>query len=275
MPEESKNMPRDWMDVSHLSFNTLLLLEQVQLSWLPGWLPEKELRIALRANPVVEWYFRHKCPSTNDWLDRVMAVDQNAVHTPEEIRAAEVEILASMTDLVIYAVDPSIYDHLPFLNWDPGELLSLTDFTGKTVIDVGAGTGKLTFLAAGQAQVVFAVEPVTNLRNFIKQKAIVQNLKNVYTMDGLITEIPFPPAFADIAMAGHVFGEYLEREYQELVRVTRPGGMIILCPGSNETEQQAHQFLVSHGFQWSWLEEPGAGIKRKYWRIITASEWEW
>ena len=29
-------MPRDWMDVSHLSFNSLLLLEQVQLSWLPG-----------------------------------------------------------------------------------------------------------------------------------------------------------------------------------------------------------------------------------------------
>ena len=56
-------MPREWMDVSHLSFNTILLLEQVQLSWLPGWLPEKELWIALRANPVVEWYFRHKCPS--------------------------------------------------------------------------------------------------------------------------------------------------------------------------------------------------------------------
>ncbi len=35
-------MPREWMDVSQLSFNTLLLLEQVQLSWLPGWLPEKE-----------------------------------------------------------------------------------------------------------------------------------------------------------------------------------------------------------------------------------------
>lgn len=43
-------MPREWMDVSHLSFNTLLLLEQVQLSWLPGWLPENDLRIALRAN---------------------------------------------------------------------------------------------------------------------------------------------------------------------------------------------------------------------------------
>ena len=197
-----------------------------------------------------------------------MAIDREAVYTPVEIRQAEVEILASMTDLVIYAVDPSIYDNLPFLNWDSSELLGLTDFSGKTVIDVGAGTGKLTFLAAEKAQVVFAVEPVTSLRNFLKQKAIAQNLTNVYTMDGLITEIPFPPDFADITMAGHVFGEYLEREYQELSRVTKPGGTIILCPGNNDLDNEVHQFLVSHGFEWSRFEEPGAGMKRKYWKFI-------
>jgi hypothetical protein len=239
-------MPREWIDVSRLSFTTILLLEQVQLSWLPGWLLEKELRIALRANPVVEWYFRHKCPSTNEWLDRIMEVDKEAVYTPVEIRRAEVEILASMTDLMIYAVDPSVYDNIPFLNWDSNELLSLTDFAGKMVIDVSAGTGKLAFLAADKAQVVFAMEPVTNLRNFTKQKVISKNLSNVYTMDELITEIPFPTDFADITMAGHVFGEYLDTEYQELSRVTKPGGMIILCPGNNGLDNEVHKFLISY-----------------------------
>ena len=33
-------MPVNWIDVTVLSFNTLLLLERVQLSWFPGWLPE-------------------------------------------------------------------------------------------------------------------------------------------------------------------------------------------------------------------------------------------
>ncbi len=61
-------MPVNWMDVSGLSFNTLLLLERVQLSWFPGWVPEKELAIASRANPVVDWYLRHKCPELNEWL---------------------------------------------------------------------------------------------------------------------------------------------------------------------------------------------------------------
>jgi len=48
-------MPVHWIDVSDLSFLTLLLLEQVQLSWFPGWLPEDRLAIALKANPAVEW----------------------------------------------------------------------------------------------------------------------------------------------------------------------------------------------------------------------------
>jgi hypothetical protein len=51
-------MPVNWMDVTGVSFNTLLLLERVQLGWFAGWAPEDELAIALRANPVVEWYKR-------------------------------------------------------------------------------------------------------------------------------------------------------------------------------------------------------------------------
>ena len=260
-------MPREWMDTSHLSFNTLLLLEQVQLSWLPGWLPENELRIALKANPVVEWFFRHKCPQVNEWLDQVMAIDPDPC-SPAEIRQAEINVLSSMTDLIIYAVDPSIYDEQPFLNWDSNELLSLAVFTGKTVIDVGAGTGKLTLAVAEKAETVFAVEPVTNLRNYLKKKAQAGNLKNVYPVDGLITGIPFPHQFADITMAGHVFGEYLEREYEELRRVTKRGGMIILCPGNNDLDNDTHTFLVLRGFEWSRFAEPRDGVKRKYWQVV-------
>jgi len=259
-------MPREWMDVSHLSFNTLLLLEQVELSWMPRWLPENELRIAFRANPVVEWYFRNKCPQLNEWLDCVMSTDTDSC-SPEQIRQAEVEILASMTDLIVYAVDPSVYDAQPFLNWDSNEMLSLADFAGKTIIDVGAGTGRLTLLVAEKAAVVFAVEPVMNLRNYLKQKAKSRILKNVYAVDGLITDIPFPLHFADVTMGGHVFGDDLEDEYRELCRVTKSGGMIILCPGNNDLDNDRHEFLVSHGFEWSRFEEPRAGIKRKYWKV--------
>ena len=262
-------MPLDWLDVSHLSFNTLLLLEQVQLTWLPGWLPEQELGLALRANPVVEWYMRHKCPQISGWLDRVIAaVPGDAPADPAQVRQAEVSVLASMTDLVVYALDPAVYDAQPFLGWDTDELLSVTDFTAKTVIDVGAGTGRLALAVAGQARAVFAVEPVANLRAYLKNKARAMGLHYVYPVDGLITDIPFPAQAADVTMSGHVFGEDLDTEYQELLRVTTAGGMIILCPGNSDKDNDAHRFLLDRGFDWSRFEEPHDGWKRKYWRTV-------
>ena len=56
-------MPLNWMDVSQLSFNSLLLFEQAQITWFPAFkLPPGEFATALRANPAVEWFLRHKCP---------------------------------------------------------------------------------------------------------------------------------------------------------------------------------------------------------------------
>jgi SAM-dependent methyltransferase len=259
-------MSLNWTDVTDLSINVLLLLESVQLSWLPGWLPEPELGIALTANPAVEWYLRHKNPDLNDWVDRVLQ-QANPDTAPEGIRQAELTILRSINDLVVYAVNPQIYADLPFQGWDSSELSSLVDFNEKTVIDVGAGTGRLTFVAAeAGACPVFAVEPVGNLRAFIKETVRERGLRDVYTMDGLITDMPFPANFSDIVMAGHVFGDHPEAEYAELVRVVKPDGMVILCPGNNDVDDGRHQFLVNQGFAWSRFEEPGDGIKRKYWK---------
>jgi len=265
-------MPLDWIDVSDLSFNTMLLLEREQLAWLPGWLPETELAIALQANPVVAWYLRNKNPKLDSWVDSLLAkADSNA--GPDRIRAAEVTILRSINDLVCYAVDPDIYDTMPFLGWDSTELSSLVDFHSKTVVDIGAGTGRLAFIAAREgASGVFAVEPVGNLRNYIKNKARNLGLTNVFAMDGLITDLPFPEHFIDIVMGGHVFGDNPEAEYTEMTRVTKPGGTIILCPGNTDTDGRFHPFLVRQGFEWSRFEEPGEGIKRKYWKTVSPDE---
>ena len=68
-------------------------------------------------------------------------------------------------------------------------------------------------------------------------------------------------------MAGHVYGDDLEDEYNELMRVTKKNGMIILCPGNNDEDNDIHKYLISKGFSWSVFEEPTDGNKRKYWKI--------
>jgi len=266
-------MQLNWIEVKNLSFNVLLLLERVQLSWFPGWVPETELAIALRANPVVEWYLRHKCPQLNEWLDKVvLAKADNSDLSKDEVRRAEMAVMQSLNDLLVYVVDPTIYDTQPFLDWASDELVSLVDFTDKIVIDVGAGTGRLTLTVAPMAAHVFAVEPVANLRIHLKAQATGKGLRNVFPVDGLITEIPFPDQFADITMGGHVFGDHPEEECRELLRVTKLGGMVILCPGNDDQDNTVHRFLVSQGFEWSRFEEPVDGTKRKYWKTIMATD---
>lgn len=261
-------MPINWIDTKELSFNSLLLLERVQISWLPEWLPDRELAVALKVNPAVEWFLRHKCPDVKDWLDKVSLID---VGTPgkDEIYLAERKILGRMNDLLTYAMDPSIYDSQPFLGWDSEKLLEITDFRDKIVIDVGAGTGRLTFIIASLAKVIFAVEPVENLRRYMKKKAYKKGCSNFYTVDGIVTEIPFPGEFADITMGGHVFGDHPEKEIAEMERVTKTGGTIILCPGNNDKEDKPHRVLENRGYKWSRFEEPEDGMKRKYWKIVT------
>ena len=261
-------MHLNWIDVTDLSFNTLLLLERVQLSWLPGWVPEEELAIALQGNPAVEWYLRHKCPEIVPWLDKVQTAHQlDSPPTPERIRQAEVEILNTINDLVVYVVDPTLYDARPFMGWDENKLLTTTDFTGKLVIDIGSGTGKLAFIAARLAETVFAVEPVGNLRRYIKDKAGLQNITNVFPVDGIITDLPFPDGFADITMGGHVYGTLPAVEYAEMRRVTKPGGMIILCPGTDREEKETHEFLISQDFNCLEFDEIEV-MKRKYWKQV-------
>ncbi|MBT3239540.1 MAG: class I SAM-dependent methyltransferase [Chloroflexi bacterium] len=254
-----------WINVKEISFKNLLLLEREQISWFPGWLPEAELAIALRANESVAWYFRHKCSEVNDWVDKVFA-ENGAIGTDEEmIREAEIKVMQSMNDLLTYAVDPGIYDKQAFLNWDSAELSGRVDFSDKIVLDIGAGTGRLAFIAAEKAETVYAVEPVENLRRYIKTKAKKLGFSNVFVADGLIEDIPFPNEFADVVMGGHVFGDHPESEFEESMRVIKRRGMLIFCPGNNDVDDARHEFLVAQGCEWSRFEEPEDGWKRKYW----------
>lgn len=260
-------MPVNWIDASALSFNSLLLLERVQLSWFPGWVPGPALATALDANPVVAWYLRRKCPEIVPWLDEIRVEERRT--DPETVYAAEQQVLASINDLLVYVIDPSLYDAQPFLGWDSAELTSLVDFTDRVVLDVGAGTGRLAFLAAPRARVVYAIEPVGNLRRYLKEKSRRLGFANVYPQEGLIADIPFPDGFADVTLAGHVFGDAPQEELDELERVTKPGGMVILCPGTSDDakEEAPHRTLVDRGYHWSRFEEPQDGWKRKYWRL--------
>ncbi|HET9496595.1 MAG TPA: hypothetical protein VFR15_20395, partial [Chloroflexia bacterium] len=102
-------MPVRWTDVSDIPFNALLLLEPAQIEWLPGWVTDSDMGLALAANPAVAWYLRHAARSerVREWLDRITPpAEQVEAAGPEEVRAAEVRVLQTLNDLVTYALNP-------------------------------------------------------------------------------------------------------------------------------------------------------------------------
>lgn len=261
-------MPLDWTDPSQFSFNSLLLLDRCQLDWLPNWqLSETDLGTALLANPVVTWYLLHKAPEIAPWVESVLAQGDRHAEAAAA-RAAEVRVLAGMQDIIIYVTDPGIYAAQPFLNWDTRELTGLADFRGKIVVDIGSGTGRQAFAAAEFARLVYAVEPVSNLRDYLRAEADRRGYRQFYVVDGLITRLPFPDGYADVTMGGHVFGDEPEAEITEMERITCVGGSVILCPGNNDVDDERHTFLVHRGYSWGRFEEPRDGIKRKYWKTV-------
>jgi hypothetical protein len=62
-------------------------------------------------------------------------------------------------------------------------------------------------------------------------------------------------------MGGHVFGDQPEAELAELERVTRSGGMVILCPGNNDKDNDAMLSGFEQGYAWGrkYLKNPATG----------------
>jgi SAM-dependent methyltransferase len=88
------------------------------------------------------------------------------------------------------------------------------------VVDLGAGTGKLTRLLALRFDDVVAIEPDADMRAFVARK-----LPTVTAHGGTGEEIPLPDASVDAVFVADAFHWFdASRALAEIARVLRPGG---------------------------------------------------
>lgn len=250
-------MVLNWIDPNDYSFNAFLLMERFEIRVMLdacGWRNDKDIwtqsmGIALKANPAVQWYFTQLCPEYAEMVEQ-LAADAPAVTDARQVREAEMYTLKSVEDFTIYTTPDRMAENCDFIRgWSKERLFGMMDLSGKTVLDVGAGSGRLTFAAAEKAAWVYASEPVETLRDFMRGQIAEKGIRNIRVLDGMAAELPFPDSTFDVVMSGHVVGDDYDGELAELERVCRPGGFLLDCPGDSEEDMVPRPELTDRGWE--------------------------
>ena len=93
---------------------------------------------------------------------------------------------------------------------------------GRRIVDLAAGTGKLTEVIVATGADVIAVEPLPNMR-----AALAETLPGVPIVDGTAEQIPLAAGSADAVLVGQAFHWFdAPRALAEIARVLVPGGVL-------------------------------------------------
>lgn len=259
-----------------LELEDLYLLESYQIESLKQFAPKKEFAAILHAHNSIKRFMIAKCPSISQFIETIMREYEPVV---------DQELLDECIDSVIWELGlmivsnkfPEEYEKRTTLHWDLTEISSIVSLDGKIVIDVGAGTGNIAFMITDVSKIVYAVEPVTKFREFMKQKAKKQGISNLFVLDGLLNEIPLPENSVDILITSNAIGWSIEEELKEIERVVKSQGYAIhLLIGPKESEKEIehiHGFLISSEWKYQFDDlESDKRIKRRYWKKIEKSD---
>jgi SAM-dependent methyltransferase len=102
----------------------------------------------------------------------------------------------------------------------------------KTVIDLGAGTGKFTGRLVATGAQVIAVEPVAQMLEKLSDA-----WPDVLAVSGTATDLPLPDASVDVLICAQAFHWFASSEaLTEIARVLKPGGQLGLIWNLRDTQ---------------------------------------
>jgi ubiquinone/menaquinone biosynthesis C-methylase UbiE len=118
---------------------------------------------------------------------------------------------------------------------------------GRVVLDLAAGTGKLTRALVPSGAHVIAVEPIDEMREHL-----FAAVPDVEAFDGTAESIPLPEGSVDAVTCGQAFHWFrIEEALREIHRVLRPGGALALVWNfrdlSDPLQSRVQEILAPHG----------------------------
>jgi ubiquinone/menaquinone biosynthesis C-methylase UbiE len=177
----------------------------------------------------------------------------------------------------IYQTDGDRYEALISREDYQGTILSaiaeILIVDGLDVLDLGAGTGRLTLLLAPRAGSIHSFDASAEMLRVCRERLVASGLANWQVDVADHRRLPVPDHSADLAVSGWsvsylaVWNQEngtaeLDTWLDEMKRVLRSGGTIILFESlgtGNETPirlehvESTYQWLEAHGFESKWI----------------------
>ena len=149
----------------------------------------------------------------------------------------------------------------------------LINVDGLDVLDLGAGTGRLTLLLAPRARSIRAFDVSAEMLRVCRERLIASGLSNWQLQVADHRQLPVEDHSADLVVSGWSVsylavwnqangGSELDRWLTEMKRVLRKDGMLILLESLGTGNEQpirlghvesTYQWLDAHGFEKKWI----------------------
>lgn len=139
---------------------------------------------------------------------------------------------------LLYRLEPGLYErlvraeplHPGVVGWLPRNV--------RRIVEVGAGSGRLTMELIDRGQEIVAIEPAAGLRGILERKlARAAHGWRIRVMSGFLDELPVPTGFADLVVACSVLTPKPchggDAGLAEMERICGPGGCVVIIWPNN------------------------------------------
>jgi len=147
---------------------------------------------------------------------------------------------------LLYRLEPDLYERLVAAEHIHADILEWLPRHVPRIIEVGAGTGRLTVELVARCDQLTAVEPATPLRERLDGK--LPPTANIRILSGFFDALPLPDQSAELVIACSALTPEAahggDRGLAEMERVSAAGGMVVIVWPNHP------EWLAAHGYRY-------------------------